>query len=143
MFPSYQLMGIIDRLRGLQTKTRSPRLGVRIATELRVDVRVARDGAVHSVLLEDLSTTGARISTPVPLQKRDVLTLVLEQLRDGKIETICRVASIRPRRGELHVDYGLKFIGLRPADADAIRRYVASQQLQAAGATAYRIRRTS
>jgi hypothetical protein len=121
-------MGIFDRLVVKKTNPRSARLGSRIAMDLRVNVRSARDGQIHSVYLEDLSTGGARISTPLRLAKSDTLGLVLEPQIGSKVEVLCRIVSIRPRRGELHIDYGLKFVSLRSGEADAIRSYVAGQQ---------------
>jgi PilZ domain-containing protein len=131
-------MGMFDRLVSRNKKVRSPRLGARVSMELRVNVRLARDGAVHSVLLEDISTGGAKISTPLRLSRSDVLTLVFDAPRNERLEMICRIISIRPRPGELHLDYGLKFVSLKPEIADAVRRLVARrQQLQSPGVAAF------
>ena len=136
-------MGMFDRFVSRNQKTRSPRLGARVSMELRVDVRLARDGAVHSVLLEDISTGGARITTPLRLSKSDVITLVFIAPRNEKIELVCRIVSVRPLEGALHVDYGLKFVALKPAVAHVVRRLVARrQQLQATGAAAFTSART-
>ena len=129
-------MGIFD---GLNTqKNRSSRSSARIPVEVRVDARLARDGAVHSVLLEDLAAGGARISTPMRLSKSDVLTIIVETAYGVKIQAVCRIVSIRPRQGQLHIDYGVRFVGLREQDAEALRRYVAAQlRLKAEGGVAY------
>lgn len=129
-------MGIFD---GLNTqKSRSSRSSARIPVEVRVDARLARDGAVHSVLLEDLAAGGARISTPMRLSKSDVLTIIVETAYGVKIQAVCRIVSIRPRQGQLHIDYGVRFVGLREQDAEALRRYVAAQlRLKAEGGVAY------
>ena len=129
-------MGIFDGLNA--QKSRSSRTSARIPVEVRVDARLARDGAVHSVLLEDLSAGGARISSPMKLTKSDVLTIVVETAYGVKIQAVCRIVSIRPRQGQLHVDYGVRFVGLREQDAEALRRYVAAQlRLKAEGGTTY------
>ena len=129
-------MGIFDGLNA--QKNRSSRTSARIPVEVRVDARLARDGAVHSVLLEDLSAGGARISTPMKLTKSDVLTIVVETAFGVKIQAVCRIISVRPRQGQLHIDYGVRFVGLREQDAEALRRYVAAQlRLKAEGGTAY------
>jgi len=131
-------MGLLDRLAAGKAKTRPPRLGTRIPAGLRIDVRLARDGAVHSVLLEDLSSSGARISTPVRFSRNDVLSLTLTNAGGEKIDLVCRIVSIRPRRGELHIDFGLRFVGLRAGDAEKIRKHVVRQQaLRDAGTTAF------
>jgi len=135
-------MGMLDRLTAGKAKTRAPRLGARVPADQRVDVRLARDGAVHSVLLEDLSSSGARISTPVRFARNDALSLTLTNESGEKIELVCRIASIRPRRGELHIDYGLRFVGLSAVDAERIRKYVVRQQaLRTAGTTAFSLGR--
>ena len=131
-------MSIFDRLVIRTSKARPTRLSIRVATELRVNVRLARDGVVHSVLLSDLSTGGARITTPLRLSKNDVLTLMFEPSHGAKIEIVSRIVSVRPRQGELHLDYGLNFVALKRNDGDAIRRFVLRhQQLQMGGATAF------
>jgi len=131
-------MGLFDRMAAGKAKTRPPRLGARVLADVRVDVRLARDGSVQSVLLEDLSSSGARVSTPARFARNDVLSLRLTNDRGEKIEPVCRIASIRPRRGELHIDYGLKFVALSAADAEKIRKHVAHQQsLRLAGTTAF------
>ena len=125
-----------------KAKMRPPRLGTRVPASARVDVRLARDGVVHSVFLEDLSSSGARISTPVRFARNDVLSLRLTNDRGEKLEPICRIASIRPRRGELHIDYGVKFVGLSAGDTEKIRKHVARQQLlRTAGTTAFSLGR--
>jgi len=129
-------MGIFDGLNA--QKSRSCRSSARIPVEVRVDARLARDGAVHSVLLEDLAAGGARISTPMRLSKSDVLTIIVETAYGVKIQAVCRIVSTRPRQGQLHIDYGVRFVGLREQDAEALRRYVAAQlRLKADGGTAY------
>lgn len=129
-------MGIFDGLNS--NKSRTSRSSARIPIEVRVDARLARDGAIHSVLLEDLSAGGARISTPMRLSKSDVLTIVVETAYGVKIQAVCRIVSIRPRQGQLHIDYGVRFVGLREQDAEALRRYVAAQLRQKAeGGTTY------
>ena len=129
-------MGIFDGLNA--QKSRASRSSARIPVEVRVDARLARDGAVHSVLLEDLAAGGARISTPMRLSKSDVLTIIVETAYGVKIQAVCRIVSIRPRQGQLHIDYGVRFVGLRELDAEALRRYVAAQlRLKADGGTAY------
>lgn len=131
-------MGIFDNLPGGASKSRSSRSSARIPIELRVDARLARDGAVHSVLLEDLAAGGARISTPMKLTKSDVLTIIVETAFGVKVQAVCRIVSIRPRQGQLHIDYGVKFVGLREVDAETLRRYVASQiRLKSDGTVAY------
>ena len=132
-------MGIFDNLPGGgEPKSRASRSSARIPIELRVDARLARDGAVHSVLLEDLSAGGARISTPMKLTKSDVLTIIVETAFGVKVQAVCRIISIRPRQGQLHIDYGVKFVGLREVDAETLRRYVASQiRLKSDGTVAY------
>ncbi|HEY7992746.1 MAG TPA: PilZ domain-containing protein, partial [Candidatus Eremiobacteraceae bacterium] len=117
-------MGIFDGLNA--QKSRASRSSARIPVEVRVDARLARDGAVHSVLLEDLAAGGARISTPMRLSKSDVLTIIVETAYGVKIQAVCRIVSIRPRHGQLHIDYGVRFVGLREQDAEALRRYVAA-----------------
>jgi hypothetical protein len=135
-------MGILHRLAVGKTKTRPPRLGTRVPAVIRVDVRRARDGTVHSVLLEDLSSSGARISTPVRFARNDVVSLTLTNGRVEKMEPVCRIASIRPRRGELHIDYGLKFVALSAQDAENIRKLVSRQELlRAVGTTAFSLAR--
>ena len=135
-------MSMIDRLAGGKVKTRPPRLGARVPAAQRVDVRLARDGAIHSVLLEDLSSSGARISTPTKFARNDVLTLRLTNDRGERIEPVCRIASIRPRRGELHIDYGIKFVSLEGVEAERLRKYVTRQQLlRSAGTTAFSLGR--
>lgn len=110
--------------------------------DLRVDVWVARDGAVHSVLLKDLSSVGARISTPVRFARRDVLSLIIETDRGEKARPVCSVASVRPLPGELHCDYGLKFTAPRPPEIEIIEKFVARQLLvRNAGADAFKIAR--
>jgi c-di-GMP-binding flagellar brake protein YcgR len=129
-------MGIFDGLNA--QKSPACRSSARIPVEVRVDARLARDGAVHSVLLEDLAAGGARISTPMRLSKSDVLTIIVETAYGVKIQAVCRIVSIRPRQGQLHIDYGVRFVGLREQDAEALRRYVAAQlRLKADGGTAY------
>jgi len=129
-------MGIFDGLNA--QKSRASRSSARIPVEVRVDARLARDGAVHSVLLEDLAAGGARISTPMRLSKSDVLTIIVETAYGVKIQAVCRIVSTRPRQGQLHIDYGVRFVGLREQDAEALRRYVAAQlRLKADGGTAY------
>lgn len=130
-------MGIFDNLAGA-AKSRISRASARIPIELRVDARLARDGAMHSVLLEDLSAGGARISTPMKLTKSDVLTIIVQTAYGVKVQAVCRIVSIRPRSGQLHIDYGVKFVGLRDVDAETLRRYVASQlRLKSDGTVAY------
>lgn len=129
-------MGIFDNLAG--AKSRASRTSARIPVEVRVDARLARDGATHSVLLEDLSAGGARISTPLKLAKSDVLTIIVETAYGVKVQAVCRIVTIRPRTGALHIDYGVKFVGLREVDAETLRRYVASQiRLKSDGTVAY------
>jgi c-di-GMP-binding flagellar brake protein YcgR len=133
-------MGIFDdTLRGAGApKSRASRSSARIPIELRVDARLARDGAIHSVLLEDLSAGGARLSTPMRLTKSDVLTIIVETSYGVKVQAVCRIVSVRPRQGQLHIDYGVKFVGLREVDAETLRRYVASQiRLKSDGTVAY------
>ena len=133
---SYVAMGIFDGLNA--QKNRASRTSARIPVEVRVDARLARDGATHSILLEDLSAGGARISTPIKLTKSDVLTILVETAFGVKIQAVCRIVSIRPRSGQLHIDYGVRFVGLREQDAEALRRYVAAQlRLKSDGAVAY------
>ena len=135
-------MGLLDRLTAGKGKTRAPRLGTRVPADLRVDVRLARDGTIHAVLLEDLSSSGARISTPVHFARNDVLSLTLTTEGGEKIELVCRIASIRPRHGELHIDFGLRFVGLSAANAEKIRKHVLRQQsLRTAGTTAFSLAR--
>lgn len=130
-------MGIFDNL-PVAPKTRASRSSARIPIELRVDARLARDGAMHSVLLEDLSAGGARIATPLKLTKSDVLTIIVQTAYGVKVQAVCRIVSIRPRAGQLHIDYGVKFVGLREVDAETLRRYVASQiRLKSDGTVAY------
>jgi len=69
-------MGIFDRLPSRKPQPRAARSSKRIPIELRVEMRVARDGAMHTVLLEDLSAGGARLATPIRMTKSDVITLV-------------------------------------------------------------------
>jgi hypothetical protein len=131
-------MGLFEKLIHGSPKHRSARLGARVPMDLRINVRVARDGAIHSVFLEDLSSSGARISTPMKFSRSDVLSLIVETDKGERLHPVCRIASIRPRRGELHIDYGLKFVALKPGDAEAVRKYVARQLTQrTAGTTAF------
>jgi len=123
-------MGIFDRLPSRKPQPRAARSSKRIPIELRVEMRVARDGAMHTVLLEDLSAGGARLATPIRMTKSDVITLVVETSFGVKVQAICRIVSIRPRPGALHIDYGVRFVGLREADAEALRRYVATELRQ-------------
>jgi hypothetical protein len=135
-------MGLFDRMGAGKVQTRPPRLGNRVPADIRVDIRLARDGSVQSALLEDLSSSGARISTPIRYSRNDVLSLTLTNDRGEKIEPVCRIASIRPRRGELHIDYGLKFVALSADDTEKIRKQVARQQsLRTAGTTAFSLAR--
>ena len=114
-------MGVFDRFKPYNK--RSARLAQRVAIELRVRLRAGTDGELHSVLLHDLSTGGARISTPQKLRSGKRYVLMIDS--DGEsIAAPCKIVSERRHRSELHVDYGLAFVGLSAASSEKLQRLI-------------------
>ena len=130
-------MGIFDRLRGNRQQPRSARLSQRIAVELRAQLRAGSAGELQSVFLEDLSTGGARVSTPLRLSRSARYTLIVDHIAQTQIAAPCRIVSSRPRPGELHIDYGLAFDALSPAALDKVRKLVDTLQVSRTGSSAF------
>ena len=130
-------MDVFGKLLRGAARERSARLAARVAVELRVRLRVGSDGEMQSVLLADLSVGGARITTPLRINRSRQLMLVIDTDGEPPIVLPCRIASIRRRRGDLHIDYGLAFDRLRPAGADRVRRLVEKFQTIRAGNAAF------
>ncbi len=124
-------------LRSRDKGQRAARLSPRVAIELRVLLRAGNDGDAHSVLLEDLSVGGARVSTPLRLSRRNGYTLIIQQDGVAPIAAPCRIASVRKRPSELHVDYGLAFQGMSGAGREKLRALIDKFQTLRAGNAAF------
>lgn len=105
-------------------KVRKPRMGSRVSMEERADMVRVRDRSAQSVILVDISSSGARIATPLRLGKDEDLTLTVYAGKQKPFELGCRVVAIRPRLGRMHFDYGVKFTAVRAGDADRLRAFV-------------------
>lgn len=129
-------MGVFDGFRHTR-KERSARLAQRVAITLRVRLRVGAEGPMHSVLLEDLSTGGARISTPQRLPRGKHYLLMIDRDGEPSIAAPCTIVSERKRAGQLHVDYGLAFTDLAPAALEKLQRLVDKFRSFGADGTAF------
>ena len=129
-------MGVFDGFRRPR-KERSARLSQRVAITLRVRLRVGADGPMHSVLLEDLSTGGARISTPQRLPCGRHYLLMIDRDGEPSIAAPCTIVSERKRAGQLHVDYGLAFCDLGPSSLEKLQSLVDKFRSSRADGVAY------
>ena len=120
-------MGLLNRLVNKNSGVHAPRSAARLVMDQRVDIRLARDNEMHAVFLEDLSASGACISTPLHLARNEELTLAIPIGPMQRLEFGCRVVSVRRRGDRLHVDYGVRFIQVRAADIELLRKYLAAQ----------------
>jgi len=90
-------------------------------------VRRVRDTQPEQVILVDLSTGGARISTPLKLGEGEEVTLVVDPGRRLPFTFGCAVIFANRMRGKIHAEYGLKFTAVKPGDIERLRAFVAGR----------------
>ena len=122
-------MSLLDSLlrRNVVRSVRKPRAAVRVPIEERAELQRVKDGSAQSVILEDLSSGGARIATPSRLVKGEDLTLVINAGKREPFRIGCAVVTARRKTGRLHYEYGVKFTAIRPGDAERLRSFVAGR----------------
>jgi c-di-GMP-binding flagellar brake protein YcgR len=121
-------MGLLDKIfKGKGGPVRRPRVTARVPMEERAEMHRLKDGTAGSVILADLSGGGACIATPLKLAKGEGLTLIVNAGRHRPFEVGCRVVSVRPRKGKLHFDYGVKFVAVKPGEIERLRKFVAER----------------
>ena len=90
----------------------------------RAEMRRARDGVLHAVILANLSRSGARITTPAHLARGEEVTLTIDAGKQPPFTLGCKIVTAARAGGSLHFDYGLQFIAVRPGEEARLRTFV-------------------
>jgi PilZ domain len=94
--------------------------------EERADLYRTKDATKHTVIVYDLSSGGACISSELRFAKGEDLTLTISAGRNASFTLGCSVIFARQKAGRIHSDYGVRFIRVRPGDLERLRAFVAS-----------------
>lgn len=96
--------------------------------EERADLHRTKDGLKSTVIVADLSSGGARLSTPERLAVGEDVTITISAGRSASFTLGCSVVFARAQRaGRIHNDYGVKFVRVRPGDLERLRGFVAAR----------------
>ncbi len=126
-------MSLLDTLFGVGKRRvnsaafRRPRTSKRVSMEERADLYRTKDASKHTVIVYDLSTGGARISSELRFAKGEDLTLTISAGRSASFTLGCSVIFARQKPGRIHSDYGVQFIRVKPGDLERLQTFVASR----------------
>ena len=95
--------------------------------EERADLHRSKDGTKHTVIISDLSSGGARISSELRFARGEDLTLTIAAGRAAPFTLGCHVVFGRTTSGRIHSDYGVQFVRVRPGDLERLSKFVASR----------------
>lgn len=141
-------MSLLDTLFGVGRRRvnsaafRRPRASKRVSLEERADLHRSKDGTKGTVIVADLSSGGARLSTPLRLGVGEDLTITIASGRTASLTLGCSVVFARAQRGgRIHSDYGVKFVRVKPGDLEKLRGFVAARDDARLGAAPFHMKR--
>ena len=105
---------------------RRARNGRRVVVEKQVQLRVAGDDSTHSVLLRDMSISGACIRADLRLARGDVVWMHVDA-DDKSFEFSASVIEVRPDTKGFFVDYGLRLVELSLPSARSLASFIGSR----------------
>jgi PilZ domain-containing protein len=137
-------MSLLDTLFGVGRRRvnsaafRRPRASKRVPLEERADLERSKDGTKSTVIVADLSSGGARLSTPMRLAVGEDLTITIAAGRTASFTLGCSVIfALAQRSRRIHNDYGVKFVRIKPGDLERLRGFVAARDDARLGATPF------